>query len=844
MFQQKSRQALAQVFALLLSSQLLSGCGGDDDKTKTPTLDGVWQKTGYGQLWQIEGQKLLSFYHNKFGCVKSDEFSTASSGQLLAKLNLSADGEQFSMANDGGYIGQWHRLKQLPQSCQQPLNGNQSASVNFEFFWQDLQQYYPFFAERQLNWPQLYQQYAPLFADATPEQELQYYQQLLLQFQDAHLSISTQQQDLLSIAPKGLFASVMQQTADLSEAIALLAQYQQQLQQQTDSFLQAPGLQHSVAVPHAAFGWLPGDIAYLRLDQLYQFSARQDADPAGIVLGLPAELQGADALMQEFKQKFADSKALVLDLRFNQGGHDAIALQLVSHLNNQTKTVGYKGLRSGSLQTVTLAANHNPYLQPVMVLTGGMTTSAAEIMTLALKALPQVTVIGEATQGALSDTMQRTMPNGWTLGFGNELYLDTNKTLLEVKGVTPHLTAAPYLSLDQAFASVTALDLAMQQLQQPALQSPAQATLQQHIHSFRQQFNQPGLAAAVIRKGKVVASFADGLANIEQQKPMTADTPILVGSISKTILGTALALTTVNPDTALPALPFAIDWPTTGPTALSWRQLAQHQSGIVDQELALVCNIYLLEDGSSLFNLLQPEDPACPAPLTGQQQFLQSYLSKDGQWYQANNFSATGEAQYSNIGAALFSQAFASQTGTEMATWSAQQIFNPLQLHNTFWPTTTASTSAAATLYLPDSQGELIPLPPYASSDFYAGTLHSSANDLARYLAAVVSDNPQYPLAGLSTERRQLLLGLAQPDRRLTHPGLFWHQSGDYIGHDGLFVGAQSLMYYNQATQTGVVLLLNSDGRYWLSPSAEKIDKFWQGYQQLAGQLYRYGLSL
>ncbi len=128
----------------------------------------------------------------------------------------------------------------------------------------------------------------------------------------------------------------------------------------------------------------------------------------------------------------------------------------------------------------------------------------------------------------------------------------------------------------------------------------------------------------MIRKGKVVASFAHGLANIEQQKPMTADTPILVGSISKTILGTALALTTVNPDAALPALLFAIDWPTTGPTALSWRQLAQHQSGIVDQELALVCNIYLLEDGSSLFNLLQPEDPACPAPLTGQQQFLQS----------------------------------------------------------------------------------------------------------------------------------------------------------------------------------------------------------------------------
>jgi CubicO group peptidase (beta-lactamase class C family) len=843
MFHCKSWQPMAQVFALILATQLLSACGGDDDNVKAPSLDGVWQKTGYGQLWQIEKQKLVSFYHNKYGCVKSDEFSHTSSGQLLAKLTLSADGDQFSMPNDGGYIGQWSRLKQLPLSCQQPLNGHQSASVNFEFFWQDLQQYYPFFIERQLNWPQLYQQYAPLFANATAEQELQYYQQILLQFQDAHLSISTQQQDLLSIAPKGLLASVMQQTDDLTEAVALLAEYQQQLQQQTDSFLQAPGLQHSVAVPHATFGWLPGDIAYLRLDQLYQFTARQDQHPADIVLGLTADLQGADALMQEFKQKFATSKALVLDLRFNQGGHDAIALQLVSHLNNQAKTVGYKGLSSGSLQAVTLAASNNPYLQPVIVLTGGMTTSAAEIMTLALKALPQVTVIGEATQGALSDTMQRTMPNGWQLGFGNELYLDANKELLEVKGVTPHLSAAAYLSQDQAFGSVTALDLAMQQLQQPALQSPDQAAIQQQIKAFRQQFNQPGLAAAVIRNGKVVASFADGLADIEQQNPMTADTPILVGSLSKTVLGTSLALSVIEPDSALPALPFRIDWPTPHQTTLSWRQLAQHQSGIVDQELALMCNIYLLQDGSSLLNLLSDQDPACPTPLTGQQQLLRSYLSRDGQWYQPGNFINPGEVQYSNIGAALFSEAFASQTGTDMASWSTQHIFSPLKLQNTFWPTADATTAAAATLYIPDSQGDLLPLPPYASSDFYAGTLHSSANDLARYLAAVVSDKPQYPLPGLTALRRQLLLGLPRQGQPTGHSALFWHQSGDYIGHDGLLIGAQSLMYYNQATQTGVVLLLNSDGRYWLSPSADKIQQFWQAHQQLAGQLYRYGLS-
>jgi CubicO group peptidase (beta-lactamase class C family) len=245
-----------------------------------------------------------------------------------------------------------------------------------------------------------------------------------------------------------------------------------------------------------------------------------------------------------------------------------------------------------------------------------------------------------------------------------------------------------------------------------------------------------------------------------------------------------------------------------------------------------------------LFNLLNEQNPVCPVPILDQQQFLRSYLSKEGQWYQPANFINPGQAQYSNTGTTLFSEAFSSHTGIDLANWSAQHIFAPLQLHNTFWPTSEHAHAAKATLYIPDSQGELLPLPLYASADFYAGTLHSSANDLARYLAAVVSDKPQFPLAGLSAARRNLLLGLDQPAPNADHPGLFWHQSGDYIGHTGLFVGAQSLMYYNRATDTGVVILLNSDGHYWLSPSAEKTEKFWQGYMQLAGQLYRHGLSL
>jgi D-alanyl-D-alanine carboxypeptidase len=382
--------------------------------------------------------------------------------------------------------------------------------------------------------------------------------------------------------------------------------------------------------------------------------------------------------------------------------------------------------------------------------------------------------------------------------------------------------------------------------------------VQQAVSQFRQQFNQPGLAAALIRNGKVVHSFADGMADVEQQIAMTADTPVLTASISKTMLGTALGLLNINPAAPLPALPLRIDWPVARAKPLSWRELAQHQSGILDHSQTLICAIYLQDDGSSLFNLLVEDQQPCAAPQRDHQLFLTDYLQQSGAFYQPENFGTPGETHYSNVGAELASLALEQQLGEPFANWSAREIFAPLQLKNTSWPApasgnsnnsdssglATATEQVPAQLYIPAGD-ELLPLPRYSSSDFYAGSLHSSAHDLARYLAAIASKTPQYPLPGFTAAKQQTVLGLNVPRVPGTEfPGLFWHKSGDFVGHTGLFVGANSLMYYNTATETGLVLLLNSDGQYWLAPDAAKTQAYEIALYQLAGQLYRHALAL
>ena len=833
--------------ALLISAVFLGGCG-DDKKTETKDLTGVWLKEGYGEVWQISPTNIVSYHHNKFGCVKNIEYPANSSQQLLSKLKLSANAEQFSMPDDAGYIGRWNRLKQLSAACEKPLNGEQSPAINFEFFWQDVQQYYAFLKERQLDWQQVYQQYQPLFATATPAQAQQYYQQIIRKFEDAHVDLTLGEDFYVSgVATKGVLVDIAKQTEDPAEAELLETEYQQHIEQQINSLLLAPGLQQPLQTEHLSYGVLPGNIGYLRVNQVSLLSGAEVQNNLDYLLRFPQELKLADKAMQEITRKLAGTKAMVVDLRFNEGGDDQLAFTLVSHFNQQSRVIGSKGLRTGAQESLTLPATANPYLKPLMVLTGGMTVSAGEVMALALQSLPQATLIGEPTHGSLSNALERTLPNGGKYRLSNELYLDRQKKVLEVQGVVPQIRTAAYLSLDQALGSVTALDVALQQLKATPLNSPDQASVQKSIRQFRQQFNQPGLAAAFVREGKVVAEFADGFADVEQQVAMTANTPMMVASISKTMLGTAMGLLDLDPNQSIPALPLQIDWPEPRNTPLRWYELARHQSGILDNNDILACSIYLLQDGSSLINLLT-DKAACPTPQPDHQLFLADYLQQQGAYYHAEHFAAPGVSRYSNVGTELASLALEQQLGESFANWSERAIFAPLKLENTHW--LNGKHALSSTLQRPAQQyiplgDTLLPLPRYSSSDIYAGSLLSSAVDLARYLAAIASDTPQQPLPGFTTAKQQRVLGLGNTSAAgADFPGLFWHQTGDYVGHNGLFIGASSLMYYNRATKTGLVLLLNSDGQHWLAPDPAKTQAFNTAFYQLAGQLYRHALAL
>ncbi|WP_158250421.1 S41 family peptidase [Aquimarina sp. I32.4] len=81
-------------------------------------------------------------------------------------------------------------------------------------------------------------------------------------------------------------------------------------------------------------------------------------------------------------------------------------------------------------------------------MTSPVTSSAAEIFTLAMKGLPYVNLIGENTNGILSDELTHVLPNGARIVLSNEVYSDPEGAVFEAVGMGPEKeeNKVPFLS--------------------------------------------------------------------------------------------------------------------------------------------------------------------------------------------------------------------------------------------------------------------------------------------------------------------------------------------------------------------------------------------------------------
>lgn len=316
----------------------------------------------------------------------------------------------------------------------------------------------------------------------------------------------------------------------------------------------------------------------------------------------------------------------------------------------------------------------------------------------------------------------------------------------------------------------------------------------------------PGAAVAVIRDSRTAVAKGYGYANLEQKRPVTADTIFQIASVSKLVTATALMRLYEQgrfrlDDDINAYLPFSVRNPKYPDAAITLRMLLAHTSGIADGPS--YGNTYTL--GKSADSPLSLGD------------YLLGYFAPGGSYHDARrNFTANPPGvvyAYSNVGFALVGY-LAERIGEQPFDQLCQeQVFAPLGMESSAWFHRDVDQSRWAMPY----QYRIItrsyaPLGAYGFATYPDGALKTSANDFVRFLGPFLNKG-QAPDGKpfLKPETIDEMLRVQSPESG-AHNGLAWVVRPTNAQHAGSDPGVSTLAVINRAEQRGLVIFANAGG--------------------------------
>ncbi len=382
---------------------------------------GAWRTDGYGYVLANNGEKLQIFDETKTSCLLNDTVEGREIEDWIGKVALARDGIHALLQQRTSRTAV-SKLPTLPAVCK-PWAEDQDPLRNFDHLWTTFDEHYAFFKERNVDWKALRAKYRPQAAAAkSPQQLFAIVSAMLAHLRDAHVSLT---------AGDATF-KVEREAAPAFTRKALQIALKDYVSGPTTPLLKPA---RPIAGNRVWFGELPGKIGYIVVFAMGGFE-EDDVTASD-------HAESAHGVFQEIAGDFRDVQGVVVDLRGNQGGYDAVSLDLVSLFASRPGIAFRKrahGATAPAYSIPLVPAQPRRLNKPVAVLIGEHTVSAGETAAAVFHTLPNATLIGQPTQGALSDVLEKKLPNGWTFTLSNEIFQMPDGTIPEVRGVAPHIT--------------------------------------------------------------------------------------------------------------------------------------------------------------------------------------------------------------------------------------------------------------------------------------------------------------------------------------------------------------------------------------------------------------------
>ncbi|MHC5538055.1 serine hydrolase domain-containing protein [Singulisphaera rosea] len=338
----------------------------------------------------------------------------------------------------------------------------------------------------------------------------------------------------------------------------------------------------------------------------------------------------------------------------------------------------------------------------------------------------------------------------------------------------------------------------------------------------------PGLAACIVKSGKVVWSKGYGWADIKRRVAMDPERSIQnIGSISKTVTATAAMQLWEKgkfdlDDDVGRYLPFPVRNPAYPDEVISFRDLLTHRSSIADSPA-------------------YGESYACGDPVMSLESWIKDYFTTDGRYYQKEkNFHPwkPGEKyRYSNVGFGLIGYLVERLSGQSFAEFTKTSIFDPLGMSTTGWMVSGLAAGAHAVPYVPvipkktdedievyrkfgilagevesdPVRGVFQPLCAYSFPNYPDGSLRTSVTQLARFLLAYINQGQFGGKRILEPETVRLMLTRQNPTP--TYQGLCWVMlpvnGQEHWFHNGSDPGIRTNMSFRSSDGVGAIVFAN-----------------------------------
>jgi len=438
------------VLSLILIITL--SCQTERKEITKADLNGFWEQQGEGEIIEINDSLVISYYSNKFNCYPNWKMSREYFNTQTPTITMNAD-ESFNN-QEGFTVLTYVKIKEKPTLCmgltEKQKNNN---TYNFETLWNTFDEQYAFFNERNIDWDSIKTKHKTKFTDET--EPFEFYlilKKMVLELKDKHADFEVPDE----FAEQWHRLNKKKETTDYHAVVKTQVLDKYLKNEKTYNNGQLTWGLISNQLSYIQFNGMDGLANYSSEDGMtwdaYWESAENSENYQQDLLSGTHKI--ADSIVKDINQ----TKACIIDLRFNGGGYDAVGLAFMSHFIDKEYDVYKKKRRFengfAGIQTINIKPSQNQYTKNVYILTSPYTVSAAETTILASMNFPNFNKVGSNTNGAFSDVLYKELPNGWTYWLSNEVYEGMNGKVYEVTGVPPDYRIEYPRSKDELFKSL------------------------------------------------------------------------------------------------------------------------------------------------------------------------------------------------------------------------------------------------------------------------------------------------------------------------------------------------------------------------------------------------------